>query len=543
MDDAEVKGAGAQDGDEDGRRVHVDSAGRHNSRRSRPQIVLKPGHLAEAVAALAQAFADGGAPIYRRGESCVCVLNEHHGGDSARGTMEPERDRLLLRTLSIPLVRTFASTYADIRMRRSGSDNTSSVDLPKGVAEAFIQLAPASMCLPELVGISPVPLMRPNGALVHEAGYDPISRRYLAFEAGLALDVPAKPSREDAARALDVLKEPLRDFPFTDDIGVSVALSAMFSATFRLDLSTVPLHALSAASPGTGKTLLAEIVSLIATGAQPSVLAMGGTREEFEKRLESVVIAGDAMIVIDNVSRPMEGDTACIALTSSQMSVRVLGRSEILKLPVTSFFMATGNNFRARGDLVRRIVVAQMDAGVEHPEQRMFDRDLKAWVIENRSHLLSAIYTVRRAHLLAGEPDEELVPLGSFEAWSRCIRSALVWAGADDPVRSIDRLRDDDPEFEVRLAVLSAWHAHFGTERVKVAQLRPIIDRVENQGLGSELETTLVHALASIGRGPRADIKDVGYWLRSNRDRIAAGLQLLHLPDSKRGGAWWVEGP
>jgi putative DNA primase/helicase len=51
----------------------------------------------------------------------------------------------------------------------------------------------------------------------------------------------------------------------------------------------------------------------------------------------------------------------------------------------------------------------------------------------HRSELLTAALTILRAYHVAGRPEHSLPSWGSFPAWSRLIREALVWTGAADP--------------------------------------------------------------------------------------------------------------
>ncbi len=50
-------------------------------------------------------------------------------------------------------------------------------------------------------------------------------------------------------------------------------LSAIISGITRPSLSTCPGHAFDAPAAGTGKTLLAECVGIVATGFRPAIIA------------------------------------------------------------------------------------------------------------------------------------------------------------------------------------------------------------------------------------------------------------------------------
>lgn len=304
-------------------------------------------------------------------------------------------------------------------------------------------------------------------------------------------------------------------------------MSAILSAVLRPMLVTVPLHGINAPSPATGKTLLAKLVGIIATGRDVAAMPMGTTAEEFEKRIDAALLAADPVALIDNVSRPLGGDAACINLTSSRVRVRVLGTSDQVEMPATTFWMATGNNLIARGDMVRRMLICTLDAGVERPELRSFKRNITTWTAQNRIRLLSAVYTILRAYALAGSPASGLPPLGSFEDWSRRVRDALVWAGAVDPVSTMNALRDDDPEMQTRVRVFETWHALFADGARNIREITHLSKRVEDpQATTVANEQALIEELSTIGQRRGFDAQALGYWLRGNRGRIAGGLRL-----------------
>ncbi len=67
---------------------------------------------------------------------------------------------------------------------------------------------------------------------------------------------------------------------------------------------------------------------------------------------------------------------------------------------------------------------------------------------ENRSDYLSAALTILRAFHVAGRPDQRISPWGSFTAWSKLVRGALVWAGLPDPIITQRRVSADGNEVD-----------------------------------------------------------------------------------------------
>jgi hypothetical protein len=284
--------------------------------------------------------------------------------------------------------------------------------------------------------------------LLTEDGYDEAS--------GLILDtcgvkypaIPEAPTKDDAVAALAKIKNLLVGFPFVDDskpdtesldpadlftqaapsrpsASRSVALSAILTALVRRSLRTAPLHGYTATAPGTGKTLLVNVPSLIVTGREAAAMSQGGDEVEDEKRLLGVLLQGDPILLIDNMTRPLQGDALCSILTEEMWQGRVLGSTGQVHVPTNVLFLATGNNLVIAGDMVRRAIKCSLDAGLEKPEERPFDVDLTKVIPQQRPQLVAAGLTVLRAFIQAGRPlPKSLVPFGKASAAWRPAASA-----------------------------------------------------------------------------------------------------------------------
>ena len=178
------------------------------------------------------------------------------------------------------------------------------------------------------------------------------------------------------------------------------------------------------------------------------------------------------MIVLDNISRPLEGESLNTLLTEETMSDRILGVSQNAVVPTNVLLLANGNNLGVKGDTHRRIIAARILAG-EHPEQRTFKRpNLLAYVEANRPTLVAAGLTVLRAYEVAGRPSVgELTPFGSYEDWDTRVRRALIWLGEADPCMTRERFKANDPDREALAAMLHALHTAFAGRWFKAADV------------------------------------------------------------------------
>jgi len=379
-----------------------------------------------------------------------------------------------------------------------------------------------------LRGIVSAPTLSRDGRIIETPGYDDDSQLWLNFPVGLYPPIPPRPTLDDARRALDELQQPLRKFPFVAGVDRSVALAGLLTSVIRASLRTAPLFAVTAPAAGTGKTLLAELIGALPTGNTPASITQASKEEEDEKRLSTLLGAGDSIILIDNCKRPLQGDFLCTMLTAEMVQARILGVSERRLLPCTAMVLATGNNLGVKGDLTRRVVMCHLDAKMEQPDARSFDFNCLTELLANRPRLVIAALTIMRAYHVAGRPKTHLAPMGSFEDWD-WVRGALVWLGRDDPADTRVALFANDEHKEDLREVMDAWQAAFGAGAVKVEVLTPPPPGVEEDDAIVALRQRLIDATS----GEEWNARMVGHWLSRHKDR-RVGARHFHFCGKRR---------
>jgi putative DNA primase/helicase len=90
------------------------------------------------------------------------------------------------------------------------------IDCPQRVAETYLA-RDGAWNVPVLAGIVNCPVLRPDGSILETAGYDAATGLLYDPQGMKFSPVPEKPDREDALRALTVLKDLLSTFPFVTD--------------------------------------------------------------------------------------------------------------------------------------------------------------------------------------------------------------------------------------------------------------------------------------------------------------------------------------
>jgi hypothetical protein len=417
---------------------------------------------------------------------------------------------------------------------KDGTEFTTRIDCPGKIAAAYLSRI-GSWRLPLLVGVISAPIMRTDGTILCRAGYDQATGLYLT-ESWPAPD--ENPTRHDAIRALEILREPFAEFPFVADEDEAVLLVAIVTALERRLLASAPLFAFKAPSQRTGKTLLSESVAIMATGWPAPAMAVSGDREEMRKAVAAALREGHAIVNLDNIEHPLGSPDLSRAITQPEYQDRLLGETKMLRLPTNVTWTATGNNLAFRGDLAVRTLVCRLDARLERPEERSFKiADLKGYLAEHRRELVMAALTILRAYVLAGKPDQQLKPWGGFDEWSRTIRAALVWLGLADPCATRQHVIEDDPDREQAAALFSAWHSAVGTGAAQIAHVIDLADR------SPELKAALLAVAAAKNDGGRIDPRRLAHWCREWRDRVVGGLLLAKDKDYGKSATWRVKPP
>lgn len=111
-----------------------------------------------------------------------------------------------------------------------------------------------------------------------------------------------------------------------------------------------PLFLIDANVRGAGKGLLARAIGRIVLGREMPVSSYAHDPEELRKKITSIAIAGDRLILFDNLEGVFGNDALDRALTSTSWKDRILGKSEQVELPLIPAWYATGNNVQVAAD-------------------------------------------------------------------------------------------------------------------------------------------------------------------------------------------------
>lgn len=465
-----------------------------------------------------------GSSYYQRGEILVRMVV---GSDAAKRRHGPEAPLLVPATgamLYDDLERTCRFVSRSVNPD-SGEVRTRIVACPKPLPGVMLGRA-GRLPVPVVRGIVEVPLLHSDGEMVC-SGYDPRAG-VVVVAPGDWPAVPTKPTADQAHAALALIDTVLAGFPFVSDIDRSVTIAALLSALLRATLPSCPAFAWSAPVRGSGKSKLADVVSVIATGRTAPALTWPPQEDESEKRLGAAVMAGDAVILLDNIETALRGACLNSLLTQPTVSLRMLGRSQLLRLSAAVLVLATGNNLVLLGDLSRRFLVAHLDPHTERPELRRFDFDPVVKAAAERGALVAALHTIARWGV---GKDTGLPPLGGFEAWSRRVRDPLVALGLPDCCAVLEELHQADPERETALEVLTEWRRTFeGTATTVATAIRTATH-----------DPSLRDALDAVAGAPGGiNARRLGRYLLRIRDRVFGDMVMRQQRDLVGNVASWA---
>ena len=405
---------------------------------------------------------------------------------------------------------------------------------PVDIAELVLDRADESN-FPSVRGVLS---LRPYGRTARSSptpATDPESKLYVLSPPNMPT-LKARPDRNDALEALGFINTLLTDFPWVSTpsnrasraVGLSGILFALLVAPRSTRCRYMP--------PLVRRRAAARAISPMSPAPSQPVapcpaLTIGQDEAELHKRLDSTLLAGHPVVSLDNISRPLKSDSLCNVLTNRTIEVRVLGQSKSPRLETRLTLLAAGNNLVVIGDLVRRTLLAYLDAGTETPWLRKFKMNPLRMIMADRGRYVTACLTAVRAYILAGCPAAP-TPLQGFEQWSTFIRGTLVWLDQADPVEAIANAHADDPQRQAAAAVFLAWYARFPNEDDMTAS------EVISAALPSN--TALWTAFyAVVGRKGEIEPLRLGYWLRSHRDQIFDGLKLVQVKLQSGGVARW----
>ncbi|HET6576247.1 MAG TPA: DNA methyltransferase [Fimbriiglobus sp.] len=356
---------------------------------------------AEAEAALA------GAPgVYAHGGRLAYVAAQEREDDEA--VVRRPVGAPAIRDLTQPLIREALSRQAVFVRLVEGADGSEERPAaPPAHAVQAIHARSAWKGIPHLEAVVTHPVLLPDGQLLATPGYHRKFGLLLWTPKGLELMVPDRPTDDDVRVALALILDVVTDFPFETPAHQAACVAGLLTplAWFAFE-GPAPLTLIDANTRGSGKGLLADVVSLIVLGHRFPVMSYTADREELRKRITALAAEGERLVLLDNLAGAVGNDVLDGALTSDWWKDRLLGANKVFNGPLHVVWFGTGNNVGYTGGTADALTIAN-DAMDEDAYRRF----------------LAAALTRAKAHLRPG---------GAFYLWHADSHGFTVRAACAD---------------------------------------------------------------------------------------------------------------
>ena len=298
-----------------------------------------------------------------------------------------------------------------------GRGKRNNVTLPDRVAKLYLALN-GRWNLRPLHGICGSVLLDDDGSIHAHEGYHAPSGMWCTQAP--PLNVPDRPSKDEAVDALYRLRAAMRTFTFkgspltridgidADVVDIeqkpglceSAALCGLLTAVCRASLPLAPgvmINAPSVSGSGAGKGLLARMIVAIAFGIIAKAGTAGHDEQELEKRIGASLLRGEPVLLLDNLNNTLLRSAQLEScLTEPLVSVRLFGVLKMQDVRCTAFVVVTGNGLQASGDTARRFVYPTLEPPVDNPEQREYPPGFLDGILARRGELLSDCLTIWR---------------------------------------------------------------------------------------------------------------------------------------------------
>ncbi len=413
---------------------------------------------------------------------------------------------------------------------------------PTDVVEGMMETSP--LPLPRLDAVIETPIYSKGGKLSTKIGYQPETFSFYYPQPGFDIPkVSASPNQPEIDMAVELILDGLyHDFPFTEPADMANAVGALLLPFVRLMISgPTPLHLIESPTPGTGKGLLAQAITVPSIPTSLTTLPEGQNDDEWRKRITSTLMYGPACILIDNLKSELQSSALAAVLTTENWEDRILGHSRNVILPVRCLWLATGNNPQLSLEIARRTVSIRLDSSEERPWERSGFRypNIVEWARNRRPFLTWAALTLIQSWASNGMPAGQEI-MGSYESWARIVGGILDCANISgflgNRERTYSEVEEEVIEWEQFCIV---WWKQYPREKVTASVLLELA--IENQLLTDIwMERAESGAKSRLGkRLSKMNDRVIGRFKvkRSNNDHAKGSVYHLELQPLRAGDA------
>lgn len=327
-----------------------------------------------------------------------------------------------------------------------------------------------------LYGIVGAPVLRHDGTLLQDSGYDPATGLYLASKVPLK-PVPAQPSKKQVEAARKFLLEKfLGDFPWVSAADKANYVGLLVTPVLRSYLRTlIPFGVVTSTMPGSGKTILTCGLGML---YGQRVLTWTHSDEELRKAITSVLADPVGTVIFDNLAEGTAIDSPVLArlITDRTWADRLLGKNTTAAFQNDRVWTATGNNLRLGGDMRTRSLLIGLNPDMPAPEERtgFSIPNLDQWILvpANQREVLWHLLVLVTDWTSSGAPRHRGTAMRQFTPWAEAIGGFLTHHGIEGFLTNADTARDIDDQDATWVAFLGQWRKLHGDTWLTSNELR-----------------------------------------------------------------------
>ena len=391
-----------------------------------------------------------------------------------------------------------------------------------------------------LFGIVGAPVLRPDGSLLQQPGYDPKTCLYLASKVPLD-PVPDGPSGKQVRTAREfLLRRFLSDFPWVSEADKANYVGLLVTPILRSYLRTlIPFGVVTSTMPSSGKTILTCGLGML---YGQRVLTWTHSDEELRKAITSVLADPVGTIIFDNLAEGTVIDSPVLArlITDRTWADRLLGKNSTAAFANDRVWTATGNNLRLGGDMRTRSVLVSLNPNMPRPEERtgFAIPNLDQWILApaNQRQVLWHLLVLVADWTRSGAPRREGLIMRQFTPWAEAVGGFLAHHGIGGFLANVESVRDIDEEEAAWAAFFAQWRKLHGDRWLTSNEVRLSADVPLNE------HDPWDGCFVTDGRGRFPTPKSLGKLLTGQIDRYRASYVLRSEQDKhSKVRTWRVE--